>query len=455
VIATTTAGRVRGRHDNGIAAFKGIPYAQPPQGELRFQPPVPPLPWDGVRDCTEFGPAAPQLPPAPGVPPIWRPADGLDCLTLNVWTPDLAGGLPVMVWIHGGLWKLGATRMPQYEATTLARSGVVVVTVNYRVGFEGFGHLPGTPDNRGLRDQIAALQWVRANIASFGGDPANVTAFGQSAGAASVALLTTTGLFRRAIAQSIPAGIRTLDEAAAVTATIAAAAGVEPTRDAFAALPPEAILRVQDTPLRGRDAGLTAFAPVIDGDLVTGPKITADPDVDLVCGYTHDEYLNQGPPPPPDVDLAAVAQAIGLKPDAADGYRRACPDADPFTAMLSDALIRIPTLEVAEAHAAAGGRTWLYDLAWPGPAGHGADVPLVFGDPGTRFAARVLGAPTPPGFDDLSTRIRRAWTGFAATGDPGWPAYDLADRRARIWDVPARDVPDPLAASRRIWLRAE
>ncbi|MGW5927026.1 carboxylesterase family protein [Streptomyces anulatus] len=224
---------------------------------LRLRSPAPAAPWDGVRDCVGFGAAPPQLAPAPTAPPAWRPGAGLDCLTLNVWSPDIgAAGLPVMVWIYGGLWKHGSSNMPQYDASTLAGSGTVVVTFNYRVGFEGFGHLPGVADNRGLRDQIAALEWVRDNITAFGGDPANVTVFGQSAGAASTALLMAApaarGLFRRAITQSIPSGIRTGAEAESVTATIAAALGVAPIWDAFAALPPETILAVQDAPLRDR-----------------------------------------------------------------------------------------------------------------------------------------------------------------------------------------------------------
>ncbi|KAA2265830.1 carboxylesterase family protein [Solihabitans fulvus] len=464
---STRLGRVRGRAVGGVSVFTGVPYAAAPEGALRFRPPAPVQAWDGIRDCGDFGSAAPQSAPAPGAPPAWRPGDGLDCLTLTVWSPELgAAGLPVMVWIHGGLWKHGAAAMPQYDATALAGSGVVVVTLNYRVGFEGFGHLPGVPDNRGLRDQIAALRWVQSNIAAFGGDPANVTVFGQSAGAASTVLLTatpaTTGLFRRAIAQSVPAGCRTQGEAAAVTTTIAHAAGVAATWDGFAALPPEAILAVQDAPLRGRDAGFTAFAPVIDGDLVTGPVQTVlaagtGRDIDLICGFTHEEYRGQGAPPPPDVDLATVATILGLAPEAAEAYRRAHPGADDaavFTVMLSDALVRMPTIQVAQAHAAAGGRTWLYDLAWSSPqlgAGHGLDIPLIFGTVTTRFATRFLGTPPPPGLDSLSEQIRGAWTSFATTGDPGWPPFDPTHHRTRVWDLPPRDADDPLADSRRIW----
>ncbi len=147
---------------DGMSVFRGIPFAAAP----------------------------PQLPPAPGVPAVWKPGDGLDCLTVNVWTPETGGAaLPVLVWIYGGAWKTGSASQPGYEASRLAGAGVVVVTFNYRVGFEGFGLLPGAPANRGLRDQIAALEWVRDNVAAFGGDPGNVTVFGESAGAASEEIL--------------------------------------------------------------------------------------------------------------------------------------------------------------------------------------------------------------------------------------------------------------------------
>ncbi len=452
IVVNTGAGAVRGTDQGGVVSFKGIPFAAAPEGALRFRAPVPRAAWDGVRDCADFGSASPQLAPVPGVPSVWRPESGLDCLTLNVWSPDLAAaGLPVMVWIHGGVWKLGSSSMPQYDAATLAASGVVVVTVNYRVGFEGFGHLPGVPDNRGLRDQIAALEWVRDNIVAFGGDGGNVTVFGQSAGAASAAYLAGSpaaeGLFRRVIAQSVPAGHLSVDEAAEVTATLAAAAGVRPDRDGFAAVAPEAILAVQDVPLEGRDDSFTAFGPVVDGELVTGPP-RPRPDVDLICGFTHDEYLGMGPVPE-GADLDVLAGRLGLA--GASGYPGG---AEGFVAMVSDALVRMPTMWMAEAHVRAGGRTWMYDLAWRGAplgAAHGADVAFTFGDGTSRFAARFLGSPPPPGFAPLSERIRRAWTAFAATGDPGWPRFDLDHRRTRIWDDTPSVADDPLAASRLAW----
>ncbi|MBB2915400.1 para-nitrobenzyl esterase [Streptosporangium becharense] len=463
----TRHGLVRGRAHDGVVAFKGIPYAAAPHGARRFLPPQPPASWDGVLEADAFGSAPPQRPPAPGVPAVWQPGDGLDCLTVNVWTasPDVDASLPVMVWIYGGHWSHGASSMPHYDGSVLARSGVVVVSFNYRTGFEGFGHLPGTPDNRGLLDQLAALAWTQDNIAAFGGDPGNVTVFGQSAGAASAALLAAapaaTGLFRRCILQSLPAGYLTVPHARQVTERLAAATGAAPTRDGLAALPPQALLEVPDGQLTGGRPG-GAFAPVIDGDLVTATpwQALADGrarDLDLLCGFTHEEARGFPlAPPSTRIDLTAVAAGFGLAPDAVLAYRAAAPGvstAEVFTTLMSDALVRMPTTRTADAHARAGGRTWLYDFAWQGPVGaaHGIDLPFVFGLPDTRYAARFLGSPPPADFATLSGRIRTAWISFAATGDPGWPPYDVETGHTRIWNTHPLDTGYPLPDSRRVW----
>jgi len=206
--ATTTSGAVSGDVADGVIRFLGIPYAASPTGSLRFQAPAPPQPWHGVRECRAFGPTPPK-------PDYAAPFDTLlaepniagdGWLNLNVWTPDLAGSAPVLVWIHGGAFSNGNSAVPMYDGHTFARDGVVLVSINYRLGVDGFALLPGAVPNRGLLDQVAALEWVRDNIASFGGDPANVTIFGESAGAMSVTTLLgmprARGLFHRVIAQS-------------------------------------------------------------------------------------------------------------------------------------------------------------------------------------------------------------------------------------------------------------
>ena len=186
-VVRTASGLVRGQRDAaGIAAFRGIPFARPPVGDLRFAAPRPVRGWDGVRAAVAFGPPPPQsayaLTPAPAAAPG---ADPDDWLTVNVFTPDPgAAGLPVLVWIYGGAYRAGSSSLPGYDGTPLARQNLVLVTFNHRVGVEGYAHLPGVPANRGLLDQVAALRWVRENVAAFGGDPDRVTVFGESAGPA-------------------------------------------------------------------------------------------------------------------------------------------------------------------------------------------------------------------------------------------------------------------------------
>ena len=433
---STAQGWLRGRPGE-IHSFLGVPYAAAPEGPLRFASPAPPKPWEGERPAVEFGPAAPQGPPAPGLPSLWQAADGLDCLRLNVWTPSPgAAGLPVLVWLHGGRWQVGTAGAPQYDGSALAAAGVVVVTVNYRLGFEGFGHLPGFPDNRGLRDQAAALRWVRENVAAFGGDPDNVTVFGQSAGAASaVLLMAEEGLFRRVIAQSIPAGYLSVAKAERTASALAEAAGVP--LSSLSSLSPAELVSL---PLR-----VGSLGPVIDGDVVTGPPWTcAAPAVDLVCGFTHEEFRGFGMPAG---DVSAAAAAFGVDPG---GYAGAV---DPFVELMSDAVVRVPTTRTAEAHAGAGGRTWLYDFVW-GSSGHSVDVPFTFGVSAGRYAARLLGSPPPADFAPLSEALRASWTSFAATGDPGWPRFEPGTRTTREWSATPRDVPYPVATY-GLWAEVE
>ena len=215
---STASGRVRGRVEHGNAVFRGIPFAKPPLGERRFLAPEPTERWDGVRDAAAFGPQAPQA-VFPGTPEP-PPDETGEWLTVNVWTPDTeARTLPVMVWIHGGAYLFGSAA--SYEGGAFAAGGAVFVSCNYRLGVEGFAQIEGAQANRGLLDAVAALRWVRDNIERFCGDPANFTVFGESAGAGVIAALlampAAAGLFRRAIAQSVPGTFLAPELAAAVT----------------------------------------------------------------------------------------------------------------------------------------------------------------------------------------------------------------------------------------------
>ena len=468
-VVRTSRGSVRGRTQAGLSVFLGIPFAAAPEGPLRFELPAPAAPWNGVRDAVAFGVAPPQRLGAPYLPTGWRPRDGLDCLTVNVWTPAVgASGLPVMVWIYGGAWKAGCSSQPAYDGSKLARAGVVFVSFNYRVGFEGFGALPDAPANRWLHDQVAALGWVQENIAAFGGAPENVTVFGESAGAGSIAALIAArgdrGLFRRAIAQSIPGDILTSDEAERVTRRLAAEAGILATREGFAALAPEAILAVQDVPLTGPEDGISAFAPVIDGEIITAPpweviRGGAGREIDLICGFMHEEWrLLTAGADLSSVDLPGVATALKLAPDAVSAYRAAYPDHTdaepvhraPLRRDLSDAD------DLGRRSPRPRRRTNLaLRLHLAKPRARRRATPSTWRSPSVILKPRWPWPPRRPATGRLRSplqEIRDAWVAFAATGDPG-----LAALRARTRAAPASGTPrrptrlTHSPTSRRIW----
>src|SRR5215469_9361156 len=250
---TTRYGLVSGAPaGDSVTRYLGIPYAASPTGPLRFAAPQPPATWTGVRECVAFAATPPK-------PDYVAPFDALlpepkiagdDWLTLNVWTPDLAGHGPVMVWIHGGAFANGNSAVRTYDGQAFARDGVVLVTINYRLGIDGFALLPDAPPNRGLLDQVAALEWVRDNIAAFGGDPGNVTIFGESAGGMSVTTLLgmprARGLFSRVIAQSGAAQVGADPaDARLVTGELTAALGAEATAANIAAIDIDTLLAAQ------------------------------------------------------------------------------------------------------------------------------------------------------------------------------------------------------------------
>jgi para-nitrobenzyl esterase len=467
----TAAGSVRGRQHGDVAVFRGMPYARPPVGALRFQAPVPAQHWDGVRDASEFGPPAPQSSSPPDASDDW--------LTLNVWSPDLgATGLPVMVWIYGGAYQHGKSSNPHNDGATLAATGAVVVTINYRVGVEGFAHLAGAPANRGILDQALALRWVQENIAGFGGDPGNVTVFGQSAGAGSVAALLAmpqaAGLFRRAIAQSVPGTFFSTRLAADVSATIAAEVGAEATVAALAHIPPLDLVRATETIIRTLPQRVgswgpmattpTPFSPVVDGDVLLEapwPALVAGAGrgVDLLVGHTRNEYrlLAAKRGEITDAGATGVLDDLAPVPDGSATYRAAYPDAGPtqlHEIVNGDWLMRMPSLHLAEAQDAGGGRAWTYELCWgPGPKGasHSLDALLVFGTIDVDALRTEFGPDTADEAVHLSQVMRADWLRFATTGDPGWPRYDRAGRSTRVYDAEPTVQPYPEEASRRIW----
>lgn len=300
VTVRTASGLVEGTTVEGVHAFLGMPYAAPPFGEHRFAAPAPPQPWEGVRPAVAHGPAAPQA--ASADIGLFAPdafVVGEDCLHLDVFTPDPgAAGLPVLVWIHGGAFSIGATSAAWHQGHRFARDGVVCVAINYRLGFEGFLAMQDAPLNRGVLDWLAALEWVRDNVAAFGGDPSRVTIAGQSAGGAAVATLMAmpraAGLFHRAIVMSGSATlVATREDAEAYAKELAARLGVSPTRQGFAALSPQVLVEAQPPPLTGQAGGLNEsvpLKPVVDGVLVTGPPLHAlRADVPLLAGRTSQE----------------------------------------------------------------------------------------------------------------------------------------------------------------------
>ncbi|MFF7937021.1 carboxylesterase family protein [Streptomyces sp. NPDC007940] len=485
----TAAGAVRGRAEDGLVVFRGIPFAEPPVGTARFQAPRPVRSWEGTREAYAFGPPPPQesafgsRADAPATP------TGDDWLTVNVWTPtaDPQARRPVMVWIYGGAYKLGHAGSPGYDAQHLARAGdMVVVTLNYRVGIEGFALLAGAPPNRGLLDQVAALEWVRDNITAFGGDPGRVTVFGESAGAGSVASLlampAARGLFGRAVAQSVPGTYFSAELAGDIAVELGKEAGLAATAAALSAVDPRELPAVGERlSLRMREYGdrwgqvaptATPFAPVVDGEVLPctpweALAAGAGRDVELLVGHNRDEYrlflaLGDRLGRITEEQAAAALRRYAPGPDGEHSYRAAHPDATPtelYERVQTDWLFAMPSLRLAEAQGTGGGRAHLYELTWSAPAFggalgacHGLDIPLLFGTYDADLGSLLFaGTGVPDEARALTSHFQSAWTGFARTGDPGWPAYDGECRPTRVLDVAPEVRPYPEEVSRRLW----
>jgi para-nitrobenzyl esterase len=489
IIVNTQQGALRGSIIDGIATFKGIPYAANPFGPARFQPPQHAQAWDGARDALDYGPTAPK----PGYPPPFdtllpEPTiPGLACLNLNIWSPDTGQArLPVMVWIHGGSFVNGSGAVPTYNGHRFARDGVVCVSINYRLGPHGFLYLGEGTANLGLLDQVAALEWVQENIAAFGGDPANVTIFGESAGAYSVATLLAmpraAGLFRRAIAQS-GAGHHALqpETAQLIGQYLAERLGVEPTPDGLASVSLERIIAaqvelgnemlMQPDPSRWREVifNRMLFEPVIDGEILPVLPITAiaagaSSDIEVIVGTNSEEWRFFTVPNGvidmiTDDMLALTITAYGLSPaETLASYQEALSIAcagDLHAALVTDWFFRIPAIRLAEARAAGKGATYLYEMAWRSPqfdgrmgACHALEIPFVF-DNLDQEENRALVDENPP--QQLADAMHKAWVSFATRGDPGWPRYDLARRTTMRFDVQSEVVDNPASTRRLLW----
>src|SRR5579862_4325342 len=500
-IVETTAGKVRGEAENGIHIFKGIPYGASTAGKNRFMRPAKPEPWSGVRDALRYGDSAPQT--VPGPPGILGALDFLisaenprdvseseDCLVLNVWTPEINDGRkrPVMFWIHGGAFTSGSGSARLYDGANLARRGeVVVVTINHRLGALGYTYLGdaggdafAASGNAGMLDIVAALEWVRENIAGFGGDPGRVLIFGESGGGQKVSALLAMppakGLFQRAVIESGP-GLRMVDraEAAKVGKMFLDEVGIKPERiEEIQAAPLERIMAAQgavNRKLPPMTPGLIeGFAPVVDGVSLlhhpfdpVAPDVSAD--VPLIIGHNHTEMTLFAGADPRIFSLDEAGLQQRLKPllkESADSviraFRSTYPQENPsgLYFLITTAYPTVAfTEKIAERRAGLHrASTYVYEFTWPTPilggrmrSPHTIEMPFVFDNVGDPLVQKLTGggADTFP----LAEHVSDTWVAFARTGSPNsksfpqWPPYSAADREVMIINTESRTEKDP------------
>lgn len=497
-VVDTPSGRLRGRIVEGVAGgppvrvWRGVPYAAPPVGPRRWRPPDALAPWVGVRDAIEPPARCPQ-PPSMLAPPA--EAESEDCLAANVWSPEGADRLPVMVWLHGGSFVSGSGSIAWYDGARLASRGVVVVTVNYRLGPFGFLHLDALAGGRaegewagaancGLLDQAAALRWVRDHAEAFGGDPGRVTLFGESAGAMStshhLALPSSAGLFRRAIAQSGASGhLQDAARGEAVARRFVAELGLGPSELArLRDVPADALVRAATAVIaQERHSALPLpFQPTVDGTVL--PVATTDAlragaaaGVELLTGTNRDEMhlfrlvaaVAEGVDPSLSEErlvrrVARTVEAWGVEVDPVEviaAYRAQGRGADPsdvWMAVATDVTFATPMVEMLDAHHAGGGRAWSYHFthastAFGGALGaaHAVEIPFVFDNVGQHGAETMLGE-LGPECRRFAASLADAWVAFAVADDPAstmrlpgtderWPAYEPSTRRQAVLDL--------------------
>jgi para-nitrobenzyl esterase len=486
-VVETASGKLRGVVQQGVQTFRGIPYGASTAGSNRFMAPRKPEPWTGVRDAFQNGPTAPQLGGPPNALILGHRAptfESEDCLVVNVFTPAVSGKRPVMVWLHGGGFAGGAGSAHSFDGNYLARSGdVVVVAVNHRLNVFGYLYLGGVAGekyadsgNAGMLDIVAALQWTHDNIAHFGGDPGNVTLFGQSGGGAKVSTLlgmpATKGLIHKGIIESGSALKGVSRENANKTAErLLAKLNLQANQvDELQKLPEEKLLAAIDN--RGQGAaggGPFNFAPVVDSKNLprdpwdpTAPEVSAD--VPVIIGSVNTEGTFFMPPENPQFAPLYSLDDAGLKAqmtqrfgDQADklieAYRKEVPDANPSKLFFMAAAFPGDAIKQAERKFTQGkAPVYMYLFTWETPveggrrhSPHTIELPFVFDNPQEQPVEVGNG----PDLQPLADKVSGAWTAFARTGNPNtsltpkWPAYNTDQRATMIINDEWKVVNDP------------
>src|SRR5262245_1173219 len=462
VLVDTPVGPVRGVRHDGIIRFAGVPYARPG----RFAAPAP-MRWSDPLDASEPGAAPPQVTSGLDLVPGMVPErQSEDCLTAEIWTPSVDGRAPVLAWVPGGSYRIGAASLPTYDGRRLAARDTVVVGLNYRLGALGWLAADGVPSNLGLRDLRAALTWLRRIAPAVGGDPDRIVLMGESAGAGAIAHLLATGVEEAsgAILQSgAPAATLDAAQAAWVGEQVLDAAGVRDVAS-LCVLPLAAVLDAQERAVAAAlgKVGMMPFHPWVDGDLLTAPPFRAElPPIPLVVGTTRNEmelFRDQVPALPEDAALRFLsrkARTLGIDADARvrAGLRECNGD---LVEAVADLDLHVPNELLARAHEARGHPVWRYRFAWEAPrlgACHALDLPFTFGSFDVAGWREWAGA-TEPRADELSRRMQSAWTSFAGEGSPSddelgpWPRGSLV----QLGVAPAATTRDAVARRVDVWL---
>jgi len=495
LVIETNTGKVKGYEQDDVKIFKGIPYAEPPIGQLRLNAPEPKKSWNGILDASEYKPIVPQPPPLLTYFPV-PPQSEEECLNLNIWTPGCDNKKrPVLFWIHGGGHITGSGRI--LNGRNFSHSGnIILVTINYRLGPLGYMYVPGAPTNIGELDKIVALEWVHDNIESFGGDPNNVTIAGESAGATSVCTLMAMpkakGLFYRAISQSgavMPQSFEMSDRKPTTEAILEENGLSYDDLDGYLKLPIEELIngfvRAQTKAFLNQKQ--LSIYPVIDNENLPHHPIKAiqegcAKDIELIVGTNLEEwrFWRAFEPEFEELEESQVMERITnlmtgtgedekIIEDLIKTYKKSREEIglplnihEVYEAFMSDAIFRIPSLKIAEAQSKHQKNTYMYMFKWKTPfengrygAMHALEIAFVFGSfwPDHLFIYPKKTAET----EALSKVMMDYWISFARTGNPNidnvlkWPSYDTESRKTIIFNKEIEIVDDPLKSEREMW----